>query len=146
MQTKFAATIFLCVAAFTPLAGNAASFDCGRAVSDIEKLVCSDAELSKLDDALGETYREAFTQSGKSKSLILTQRQWLAQRNACRDRECLVSAYSSRLMDLQNGQPVPETINCDFSVGAVDIEHCSELNSRATPNPLLHAWAGRGLH
>ncbi|MDR2081796.1 MAG: hypothetical protein LBP54_07940 [Campylobacteraceae bacterium] len=33
-----------------------ASFDCNKAKTDIEKLICSDEELSKLDDELGKAY------------------------------------------------------------------------------------------
>ncbi len=34
---------------------QAASFDCGKAGTKVEKLICADAELSKLDEKLLET-------------------------------------------------------------------------------------------
>jgi uncharacterized protein len=46
---------------------HAASFDCGKAASEVEKLICGDDELSKLDDSLSEAYQEALkTERSKS--------------------------------------------------------------------------------
>jgi hypothetical protein len=42
---------------------NAAGFDCSKAMSDVEKLICDDDELSKLDESLNEAYRKALKQS-----------------------------------------------------------------------------------
>ena len=40
------------------IAGNAdaASFDCGKATSEVEKIICSDDELSRLDESLSKVY------------------------------------------------------------------------------------------
>jgi uncharacterized protein len=38
----------------------AASFDCASAAARIEKLICADAELSRLDDMLAADYRQAL--------------------------------------------------------------------------------------
>ena len=35
---------------------HAASFDCSKATSEVEKLICGDDELSKLDDSLNTAY------------------------------------------------------------------------------------------
>jgi uncharacterized protein len=35
---------------------QAASFDCGKAGTKVEKIVCSDADLSKLDEELNAAY------------------------------------------------------------------------------------------
>jgi len=130
------------MASLFPLAGNAASFDCGSAVSLVEKLVCSDAELSSLDAALEEAYRAAITRNKENNHLILAQRQWLAQRNTCRNRECLIGAYWSRLADYQTDEAVPEHINCDPVTGEVDTKRCSTPNSiklRSRPEE-LRTW------
>lgn len=42
--------IFICV--FISSHVSAASFDCSKASSDIEKAICTDQELSNLDDQL----------------------------------------------------------------------------------------------
>jgi uncharacterized protein len=35
---------------------NAASFDCEKATSEVEKLICGDEELSMLDESLRKAY------------------------------------------------------------------------------------------
>jgi uncharacterized protein len=40
---------------------NAASFDCHKATTWLEKTVCSNPELSKLDEELAKAYHDALT-------------------------------------------------------------------------------------
>ncbi len=40
---------------------HAASFDCSKATSEVEKLICGDEELSKLDDSLNKAYLERLS-------------------------------------------------------------------------------------
>src|SRR5215510_10596705 len=85
-----------------PLAAHGASFDCSRATSSVEKLVCNDAELSQLDDKLALRYKEASADSSKNQSeLRADQKRWLAHRNSCGDRACAKTAYVTRLSELQ---------------------------------------------
>jgi uncharacterized protein len=84
------------------IAGNidAASFDCGKAASEIEKLICGDDELSKLDESLNKAYLEALKRTIK-KQIIKSQRQWLKnERNACQNAECIKKAYETRIWEL----------------------------------------------
>jgi len=79
---------------------QATSFDCAKAASGIEKLICGSAKLSELDDALDKAYKEARTNSSpeEAKRLVSDQRQWLKEiRNSCGDEPCLVHAYASRI-------------------------------------------------
>lgn len=92
---------------------QAASFDCSKATSYSEKAVCSDKELSSLDEALSKVFETALSED---MSLIKLQRQWLKRRNACQDRECLVAAYQDRISDLNRKE----------NVG--DKQACSQLN------------------
>ncbi|MHB1677390.1 MAG: lysozyme inhibitor LprI family protein [Sulfuriferula sp.] len=39
------------------MTAQAASFDCGKVVTKVEKLVCANPEISKLDDTLGKAYQ-----------------------------------------------------------------------------------------
>jgi uncharacterized protein len=87
----------LCV----PIMGHAASFDCAKTISFVEKTVCSDAQLSKLDDALGAAFRAASANADVGTQLTRDQRRWLGIRNACRDRTCIKSAYEARIVELQ---------------------------------------------
>jgi len=85
------------------LAGNihAASFDCAKATSGVEKIICGDDELSKLDESLNEAYLEALERTDIKKRTIESQRQWLKKvRNACKDADCIKKAYETRLKEL----------------------------------------------
>ena len=39
---------------------RAASFDCGKALTKVEKLICGDTELSKLDESLNKAYQQSL--------------------------------------------------------------------------------------
>lgn len=98
----------------SPFAGYAASFDCTKAVSQIEKLICAEDELSRLDDELAAAYRAVSGAPSAADQVRRDQRQWLTVRNACRDRACIKSAYDRRRAELraaldptsQPGKPV----------------------------------------
>jgi uncharacterized protein YecT (DUF1311 family) len=85
------------------IAGNidAASFDCGKATSDIEKIICSNEELSKLDESLNKAYLKALERPDIRKQMIESQKQWLKnERNACKNAECLKKTYETRIKEL----------------------------------------------
>jgi uncharacterized protein len=85
----------------------AASFDCGKAQSRIEKAICADAEVSDLDEYLGRYYQAARAALQVSvQCLAADQRRWLGSvRNACKDAPCLRKAYLERLGELDALQP-----------------------------------------
>lgn len=84
-------------------AGNihAASFDCSKATSEVEKLICGDAELSKLDETLIMTYQRVLDRTRKKEEMIESQNQWLEnERNECQDAQCIKKAYEIRIKEL----------------------------------------------
>lgn len=82
---------------FFSCGAHAASFNCAKASSKVEKLICADAELGKLDQDLAEIYKEALA---KVPAVKAEQRAWLAARNQCKDTACLKTAYNDRLLEL----------------------------------------------
>lgn len=73
------------------------SFDCNKANSTSEILICNDQELAKLDSDLAETYQkaksitmndDAFKEAAKAA--------WKWRESFCRDKECLVKWYIER--------------------------------------------------
>lgn len=66
-----------------------ASFDCAKAASPVEKLICSDPGLAEADYGVGDAYRNLLKRDtadpAKLASWRQTQKEWLAQR----DRDCL---------------------------------------------------------
>ena len=57
--------------------GHTASFDCNKATTETEIAICSDPELSALDDLMGALWREL----DPSDSLVVEQKEWLKQRD-----------------------------------------------------------------
>jgi len=86
---------------------QAASFPCDKARSAIEKAICADADVSALDEHLGQYYaaaRSALKAAGSC--LANDQRNWLrTRRDACKDAACLRQAYLQRLAELDPLQP-----------------------------------------
>ncbi|MGN7100311.1 lysozyme inhibitor LprI family protein [Ralstonia holmesii] len=74
----------------------APSFDCSKASSKVEKLICSDKNLSDTDAMLAEDYK-ALLATTDDKGVRQRQLTWLKTvRNACNDVACLQKAYDAR--------------------------------------------------
>lgn len=101
---------------FVASASQAASFDCAKASSNMEKAICQNPKLSKLDEALASEYKTAKERlsPAAAKNFVRGQVSWLRfQATACfidyyaapetpvRATECLVQAYEQRLRVLK---------------------------------------------
>lgn len=81
----------------------AASFDCAKAATKVEKWICDNPTISELDDDLGKAYRDAINKDHEEQKhrLVAEQEHWLKHvRNLCSDEPCFKQAYSSRLAAL----------------------------------------------
>lgn len=98
-------TAFALLVVAEPLA--AASFDCAKAQSNVEKQICADPVVSELDEHLGRYYRVAHAALERGgECLRADQRRWLREtRNQCADAQCLRNAYGKRLRELEAFQP-----------------------------------------
>lgn len=95
-----------------------ASFDCSKASTRVEKVICTDKKLSSLDDALSDVYQadlrwsnsvniseedetpiERANRHQAESQADAAEKAWLANRNACRDRVCIERLYESRLAE-----------------------------------------------
>ena len=115
---KLAALSAFCLIALGQIdAAQAASFDCAKASTRVEKLICGDAQLSELDEklikAFGDDYRTSVSRlddklakmyqddlnkanEEQKQQLITEQKHWLKHtRNVCQDITCLKLAYWS---------------------------------------------------
>lgn len=92
---------------------QAASFDCAKARTPMEKTICGDTELSRLDEDLNKAYRQALQRVDTSKGVHESQRQWLKNElGACQDAACMKQAYQRRIAELGLAQPSdPEPVN-----------------------------------
>jgi uncharacterized protein len=85
---------FLFSAAFA----HGASFDCSKASTSIEKLVCSDPQLSELDSRLALSYGRLLADPAKASSAKAEQKAWIkGERDKCQNSECLKQVYFERL-------------------------------------------------
>ena len=83
----------------------AASFDCNKATSNVEKMICSDNKLSRLDDYLSQNYKIAMgpdMPDGEKFKIRKSQIDWLDKRNSCIDIQCIEKMYSKQMDYLWN--------------------------------------------
>ena len=134
---------FLAAAALvaTVLAGparSAPSFDCARAESPSERLVCGDRGLADLDRRTADAYRERLqgAEGVAREALVAEQRAWLRTRDASCGlpargappdagrlalAACLADVYSARLAALTARAPRPPSVAPDaFAFGGVE--------------------------
>lgn len=79
----------------------AASFDCEKAASKIEKLICSTPETADADRRLAAAYGAARAKSNDPHALKADERNWLVnERNACSDMACLLNVTEARIQKL----------------------------------------------
>ena len=116
-------------AVFISSSAFAVSFDCAKASTFAEKTICSDPLLRKLDDALSSNYKAMLGADfgGPVETLRNDQRKWIANRNKCTTKECLVTAYRKR---------VDET--CDYGVVSgvhPDCVHADDVEASQVTGP-----------
>jgi len=84
---------------------QAASFDCKKAATALEKTICADAELSKLDSRLADDYAVALNVMKDPGKLKVEQRDWLKKRDRCIPQgsrcESLSDVYRERILRVQ---------------------------------------------
>lgn len=84
-----------------PSAAIVASFDCAKASSQIETLICSSPETADADRRLAAVYSAARSKSSDPSALKADQRNWLTtERNACTDAACLTKVMEARIQKL----------------------------------------------
>jgi uncharacterized protein len=114
------AALLVCLGALTALAApdpspdadTAArpSFDCAKAAGKVERYICSDAAIARLDRAIARAYAKGMAKESPwtrgDRALQRTaQRTWIADRNACARRKdtepCVADSYHRRLAELR---------------------------------------------
>ena len=78
-----------------------ASFDCAKAKTKIDKLVCGDPKLSEADEKLNALYNDVLAKSPVPEDTKQQQLEWVKERRTCKSTDCLQQAYTSRISDLE---------------------------------------------
>ncbi len=77
---------------------SAPSFDCTKASTSSEYLICSNKELAYIDVKLAKVYKLSLENSINKEEIKKTQKNWLRNvRDSCRDATCMLDAYNSRI-------------------------------------------------
>jgi uncharacterized protein len=104
---KSSIALSLCIAGWLIqlLPAQAASFDCKKAQTRTEHMICDPSSpygfIDSQDDELNIAYQWAVMRVNDKQKLINEQRRWLKDiRNTCADRACLAKVYRERLETL----------------------------------------------
>jgi uncharacterized protein len=93
------------------------SFDCAKASTGQERLICDSRELSALDVKLSVTFRQALEAASDKNTLRDSQRNWRKfQRDSCFDVQCIARSYEARIADIsavqnQSGVSIGVAVN-----------------------------------
>ena len=128
----------------------AASFDCTKARSKVEKAICADPELSKLDDQLAVVYKSALAAHPLPSYIRARQRAWLNDLLLIVDEKHFISSlrkeFSTRVEELKNAIPVMVYSDArqTFSYGGGD--SVAELWQQGHGKWSLTVWGGFHIH
>jgi len=115
-KTSFASLLAVLL---VPVSVMGASFDCKKSHTFIEKAICSNKQLSKLDDKLAGAYLKTLDIAFAPDDLKEEQCEWLTNvRNACQDVTCLRRIYKQRIQYLADYDVTQRTTSekepCEF--------------------------------
>jgi len=123
----------------------AAQIRCSAALSAVDKLICSDADLLQLDLQLGNAYGALRGVTNDKNNLAQEQRKWLASlRGSCESRDCLAKVYSARTEALSSQLLNEVAVRTEPLSSAEAMNACIELATLADDKHLSkHALWGR---
>jgi uncharacterized protein len=99
MQKVLAITLLVCL---STAAAHGASFDCHKAYTRAEKTICSNPDLSRADERLAKSFKEALAASTDKQALRREQKEWpSSQRDVCPTAACILGAYLARIGQLE---------------------------------------------
>lgn len=97
--------LFLCIFGIGFMGvSQAASFDCKKATSKIEKTICLDRELNSLDLAIDTAYKSLLKQHPLPEYVKARQADWQELNLLCIEGNltaCLQNSYKTRLLELK---------------------------------------------
>ncbi len=139
------ASVLALLLAWTPLAG-AVSFDCAKASSAIERLLCTDQRLDASDEWLARRYAAlvAVVPTAQRQGVRSAQQVWLAQRDGCLAQPdpgaCLKQRIELRVRALDS-QFAPQAARFDRIVASIPVAPAAAATQlRAYDGGLASAW------
>lgn len=92
-----------------PMTGFAAGFDCAKAGTRIEHMICDNPELDKLDEEMTLMYR-GLSRGPDALQIQKEQREWNKSRNAAQTPAELAQMYEDRMSELAEGKPAERVV------------------------------------
>lgn len=124
-----------------------ASFDCAKAKSSVEKAICSDTELGKLDEDLSKVYKDALKEHPVENYVKTRQRAWLKTNSYCDKSKlvnCLKENYKKRINQLSGISKIKVYSNSNkFSYE--DGDAVAEIRLDGSKY-LISLWGGARIH
>jgi uncharacterized protein len=77
------------------------SFNCRTPKNSAERIVCSDRQLAALDVEAADLYQLGLRSVTDPNAFRGEQQAWLAQRDECNNKACLVESYGERIRELE---------------------------------------------
>jgi uncharacterized protein YecT (DUF1311 family) len=125
-------SIFVFLLFISAAYGEEASFDCSKAQSKVEHMICSSPDLSNMDDAMAFSYLIASAESKSADMRQLAQQQsaWLKERDSCKNETCVKDQYEKQVQKL-------DAKVCDFYTGGAMGDSICSGNKLDILNKLL---------
>lgn len=147
MNFRLKTAMLAVVAAVMMLGGlsqgvSAQSFDCAKASTKVERLICDHPKLGELDSELAEAYRIALRDSpwaSANRRIRAEQKNWIARRDRCQNRRCVRRMYQMRLGQLH--AEVDVEVDGDDGGGAM-----AGSGSNASPGRMMAICRDRAVH
>ena len=99
-----AAVVITLAVSFSGQAVAAPSFDCNKASTRVERMICDHPRIARLDSEMADAYRTALRDSpwaSANRRIRAEQKQWIAERNRCGAPRCLRQLYKQRIDELR---------------------------------------------
>jgi len=109
MNKNYFFKLVVAIAIAFPAFANSASFDCTKASTRIEKSICKDEDLSKLDELLLKNYKQYLKSSNPDdrSSVKKQQRQWLKDRTSkCDSVYQCIDTYAKRIKSIKKSTDI----------------------------------------
>lgn len=131
------------------------SFECAQASLVVEKLICRDPQLARMDLELYRLYRLALTDERsvpRPDKVMTDQRFWTLARNQCASttepKACIRQAFAERAHQLRQGSAIVRTKDPSRLTEGPLAFHCKGLDAlvaatyfKAGPDVLYLRWA-----
>jgi len=109
MQKRIVQCVTVTMMVIMPLVSWCASFNCAKASTRTEKMICSNDGISKADESLAKTYKSALATTQDKATLKQQQKDWLKKRDAVTNEAAMLLLYQERITQLSGSGAINST-------------------------------------